>query len=685
MAHIDAGKTTTTERVLFYTGINYKIGEVHEGAATMDYMELEQERGITITSAATTCTWAGADGKLPEHKVNIIDTPGHVDFTIEVERSLRVLDGAVAVFDAVNGVEPQSETVWRQANKFNVPRFCFINKMDKTGADFNHAVSTIRDRLGARAVPLQVMIGKESELLGVVDLVTMEAYYYLDEHKGAQYDTREVPEELVDEVAAAREYMLESIADFDEDFMEKYLSGEELSVDEIRACIRKATLAQEIFPVLGGSAFKNKGVQPLLDAVVHYLPSPLEVPAMSGFHPDDEEEETPIERPADSDGPFSALAFKIVTDPYVGVLTFFRVYSGTLDAGSTIYNSTRGKRERIGRIVRMHADNREEVKTIGVGDIGAAVGLKETFTGDTLCDPDNPIILESIHAPDPVIGVAVEPKSKADEEKMGLALMKLGKEDPSLRIQTDPESGQTIMHGMGELHLDVIKSRLEREFGVQTTVGKPQVAYRETLVAPKTEHELKYAKQSGGRGQFGHVHLRLEPLEPGGGFEFVDEIKGGVIPKEYIPAVKNGVEEALKGGIFAGYPVIDLRVTLFYGSFHEVDSSEMAFKIAGSMCVKEGARKAGIKLLEPVMKVEVVAPEEFTSNVVGDLNRRRAKILGMDARSGGQVVSAEVPLAEMFGYATDLRSNTQGRANFAMEYDHYEEVPSHIAESIASQ
>ncbi|MCB0333357.1 MAG: elongation factor G [Bdellovibrionales bacterium] len=685
MAHIDAGKTTTTERILFYTGINYKIGEVHDGAATMDYMELEQERGITITSAATSCTWSGGDAHLPEHNINIIDTPGHVDFTIEVERSLRVLDGAVAVFDAVNGVEPQSETVWRQATKFNVPRFCFINKMDKTGANFDYAVSTIRDRLGANAVPLQVMIGAEGDLKGVIDLVEMKAIVYHDETMGAKYDIEEIPQEYGDVAASAREFMIEAIAETDESFMEKYLGGQELSVEEIRASLRKAVLARQIYPVLGGSAFKNKGVQPLLDAVIHYLPSPLDVPPVTGFSPDDKLEEHPLHREAKSDEPFSALAFKIITDPYVGVLTFFRVYSGTLEAGSTVYNATRDKKERLGRIVRMHADKREEVKSISAGDIGAAVGLKETYTGDTLCATDSQIVLESIHAPEPVIGVAIEPKSKADEEKMGLSLMKLAKEDPSLRVKTDEESGQTIISGMGELHLDVIKSRLEREFGVHTTVGKPQVAYRETIASPKTEHELKYAKQTGGRGQFGHVYLRFEPLEAGAGFEFVDEIKGGVIPKEYIPAVKNGVEDALKGGILAGYPVIDIKVSLYFGSFHEVDSSEMAFKIAGSMCTKEGCRKAGIKLLEPVMKVEVVSPEEFTSNVVGDLNRRRARILGMEARAGAQVVKAEVPLAEMFGYATDLRSNSQGRANFTMEYDHYGEVPSHVAESIAAR
>ncbi len=682
MAHIDAGKTTTTERILFYTGINYKIGEVHEGAATMDYMELEQERGITITSAATTCTWSGGEGTLPEHKINIIDTPGHVDFTIEVERSLRVLDGAVAVFDAVNGVEPQSETVWRQATKFNVPRFCFINKMDKTGADFDYAISTIRDRLGANAVPIQVMMGAEENLKGVIDVISEKALVFNDDTKGAKYDVEEVPPEYKDKVAETREHLLEAIAETDEKFMEKYLNGGGVSVDEIRSALRAAVLKREIYPVIGGSAFKNKGVQPLLDAVLFYLPSPLDVPPVSGFKLGDEE--TVLTRQAKESEPFSALAFKIITDPYVGVLTFFRVYSGKLQAGTGIYNSTRDQKERIGRIVLMHADKREEVKEIGVGDIGAAVGLKETYTGDTLCAAEHPIVLESITAPDPVIGVAIEPKSKSDEEKMGMALMKLAKEDPSLRVATDEESGQTIIRGMGELHLDVIKSRLEREFGVHTTVGKPQVAYRETITAPKTEHELKYAKQTGGRGQFGHVHLRFEPLEAGSGFEFVDEIKGGVIPKEYIPAVKNGVEEALKGGVLAGYPLIDIRVTLYFGSFHEVDSSEMAFKIAGSMCAKEGCRKAEPRLLEPVMKVEVSCPEEFTSNVVGDLNRRRAKIQGMDARAGGQVIASEVPLSEMFGYATDLRSNTQGRAAFAMEYDHYEEVPSHIAETLSN-
>jgi elongation factor G len=683
MAHIDAGKTTTTERILFYTGITYKIGEVHEGAATMDYMELEQERGITITSAATTCMWSGSNGDLPEHQVNVIDTPGHVDFTIEVERSLRVLDGAVAVFDAVSGVEPQSETVWRQANKFNVPRFCFINKMDRMGASFEKCVASIRERLGAKALPIQLPIGAESEFLGVVDLVEMKAILYKDETKGAKFEVTDIPEELRGEAAKAREYLLECICEVDDKLMEKYLAGEELSLAEVKAGIRKGTLKMEHFPVLCGSAFKNKGVQPLLDAVIDYLPSPLDIPAVKGTDPN-QKEVVEIERQPDSDAPMAALAFKIVTDPYVGVLTFFRVYSGTVSAGSTVLNSTRDKKERIGRVVRMHADKREEVSEVLAGDIGAAVGLKETITGDTLCDVDKPIVLESIHAPAPVISIAIEPRTKADEQKMGLSLMKLAKEDPSLKVSVDKESGQTLISGMGELHLDIIKQRLFREFGVDTTVGKPQVAYRETIVN-KAEAEVKYAKQTGGRGQFGHVLLRVEPLEPGSGFEFVDEIKGGIIPKEFIPAVEDGVEGALEGGILAGFPVIDLRVTLYYGSFHEVDSSEIAFKIAGSMCVKEACHKAKIQLLEPVMSVEVVCPDDFVSNIVGDLNRRRARILGMEPRAGAQTVKCEVPLAEMFGYSTDLRSNSQGRATFTMEYHHYAAVPTHVAESVAKK
>ncbi len=683
MAHIDAGKTTTTERVLYYTGINYKIGEVHEGAATMDYMELEQERGITITSAATTCSWKGSNGDLPEHQINIIDTPGHVDFTIEVERSLRVLDGAIAVFDAVSGVEPQSETVWRQANKFSVPRCCFINKMDRIGSDFTGGVASIREKLGAKAMPIQLPIGAESDFLGIIDLVEMRAILYKDETKGAKFEVADIPEELRAEAETAREYILECCAEADEKLMEKYLSGETISVAEMKAAIRKGTIAMEFFPVLCGSAFKNKGVQPMLDAVIDYLPSPIDLPPVKGTDPD-KKEEVFIERATDADAPMSALAFKIITDPYVGVLTFFRVYSGTVSAGSTVLNTTRDKKERIGRVVRMHADKREEVKEVSAGDIGAAVGLKETITGDTLCDPENPILLETINAPAPVISIAIEPKTKADEERMGLSLMKLAKEDPSLKLSVDKESGQTIISGMGELHLDIIKQRLFREFNVDTTVGKPQVAYRETIVN-KAEAECKYAKQTGGRGQFGHVLLRVEPLEPGKGVEFVDEIKGGVIPKEFVPAVEDGVVEALEGGILAGFPVIDMRVTLYFGSFHEVDSSEIAFKIAGSMCVKDACHKAKLQLLEPVMSVEVVCPDDFISNIVGDLNRRRARILGMEPRAGAQTVKAEVPLAEMFGYSTDLRSNSQGRATFTMEYHHYAPVPTHVAESVAKK
>ncbi|HMO02096.1 MAG TPA: elongation factor G [Oligoflexia bacterium] len=686
MAHIDAGKTTTTERVLFYTGINYKIGEVHDGAATMDYMELEQERGITITSAATTCMWRGSNGDQPEHQINIIDTPGHVDFTIEVERSLRVLDGAVAVFDGVNGVEPQSETVWRQANKFKVPRICFINKMDRIGADFKMSVNTIKDRLGARAVPIQIPIGAEDQFKGTVDLVTMKGIVYLDETKGSKFTVIDIPAELKEEAAVAREQMLEALADCDEVVMNKFLAGEEISEEEIKKAIRKGTIAMQIFPVICGSAFKNKGVQPLLDAVVDFLPSPLDIPPVKGVLPSRSKTAEPIfeERLADDNQPFSALAFKIITDPFVGVLTFFRVYSGKITPGTTVYNSTRDKKERIGRVLRIHANKREDVEYIGAGDIGAAVGLKESYTGDTLCDSEKPILLESIHAPEPVISIAIEPKTKADEEKMGLSLMKLAKEDPSFRVKGDSESGQTIISGMGELHLDIIRQRLLREFGVDTNVGKPQVAYRETILQ-KAEFETKYAKQTGGRGQYGHVFLRVEPLEAGKGFEFVDEIKGGVIPKEYIPAVRDGVEEALQAGILAGFPVIDMRVTLYFGSYHEVDSSEIAFKIAGSMCIKDACRKAGLQLLEPIMSVEVVCPDDFISNIVGDLNRRRARIMGMESRAGAQVVKAEVPLSEMFGYSTDLRSSSQGRATFTMEYHHYAPVPPAIAETIGKR
>jgi elongation factor G len=642
MAHIDAGKTTTSERILYYTGINYKIGEVHEGAATMDYMELEQERGITITSAATTCTWSGANGDKDKHTINLIDTPGHVDFTIEVERSLRVLDGAVAAFDGVNGVEPQSETVWRQANKFNVPRICFINKMDRIGADFHMSIGTIRERLGANGVAIQLPIGAESAFQGVIDLVAMKAIYYLDETKGAKFDEKDIPSDLLDEATKAHDQLLEALSEHDEKIMEMYLGGEKIPVEQLKAAIRKQTLAMQIFPVLCGSAFKNKGVQPLLDAVVDYLPSPLDIPAVKGLNPDAKKGEETVEilRSVDPSDPFCALAFKIITDPFVGVLTFIRVYSGTLLPSTAVLNSTRGKKERIGRIVRMHADKREDIKELTAGDIGAVVGLKEVITGDTLCDPDHPIVLESIHAPPPVISIAIEPKTKADEEKMGLSLMKLAKEDPSLKVSVDQESGQTLIGGMGELHLDIIKQRLFREFGVDTTVGKPQVAYRETILGT-VENETKYAKQTGGRGQFGHVLLRVEPLPPGSGVEFADETKGGVIPKEYIPAVEDGVLEALEGGILAGFPVIDMKVAVFYGSYHEVDSSEIAFKIAGSMCVKEACRKAKLQLLEPIMAVEVVCPDDFVSNIVGDLNRRRARIMGMEPRGGAQAIKAE--------------------------------------------
>lgn len=685
MAHIDAGKTTTTERILFYTGINYKIGEVHEGAATMDYMELEQERGITITSAATTCSWSGSENQYPRHTINIIDTPGHVDFTIEVERSLRVLDGAVAVFDAVSGVEPQSETVWRQANKFDVPRICFINKMDRMGSNFKGAVDSIRSRLQAKAVPAQLPWGSEADLKGVIDLVKMKAIAYQDDVKGSKFEYQEIPADLMDEAKKAREYLIESISEMDDALMDRYLAGDVLTEDEIKAGLRTATLKSQIFPVFCGSAFKNKGVQPLLDAVVDYLPSPLEVPAIKGspvdFKP---EEKDTLERLPEDSAPLAALAFKIITDPFVGTLTFFRVYSGKMVTGTPIFNSTRGIKERVGRLVKMHADKREDVKEIGAGHIGAAVGLKDTITGDTLCDPANEIILESIIAPEPVISVAIEPKTKADEEKMGLSLMKLAKEDPSLRVRVDHESGQTIMAGMGELHLEIIQQRLFREFKVETTVGKPQVAYRETI-AKMIEHQMKYAKQSGGRGQFAEVSLRLEPLERGSGFVFSDEIKGGIIPKEYIPAVEKGIVEAMSGGVLAGFPMTDLKVTLYYGSFHEVDSSEMAFKICASIAFKEACRKTKMDLLEPIMAVEVVCPDDFVSNIVGDLNRRRSRILGMDPRAGAQIIRAEVPLAEMFGYATDLRSSSQGRASFVMEFNHYSPVPAHVAESVISK
>lgn len=675
MAHIDAGKTTTTERVLYYTGVNYKIGEVHEGEATMDYMELEQERGITITSAATTCRWAGSAKQYPDHTINIIDTPGHVDFTIEVERSLRVLDGAIAVFDSVSGVEPQSETVWRQANKFKVPRICFINKMDKIGANFDKSLDSIKSKLKANAVAVQYPHLEDGKLLGIVDIIKQCVIVYEDDSKGAKFEERPVPATLVAKVSELRESLIESVAELDDKLLNRFLEGEDIGIEELKSALRRAVLDMVVFPVFCGSAFKNQGVQHLLDAVIDYLPSPLDVPSVEGMDVNDESSK--VIRKASDDEPFSALAFKIITDPFVGNLTFFRVYSGTVNAGMQVYNPTRGKKERIGRIVKMHANNREEVKSIGAGDIGAAVGLKETYTGDTLCCMENHILLDTITAPEPVISVAITPNAKSDEEKMGLALSKLSKEDPSLRVSSNAESNETIISGMGELHLDVIMTRLKREFQVETTAGKPQVAYRETVLK-KVEHEFKYAKQSGGRGQFAHVFLRVEPLERGSGVVFVDEIKGGVIPKEYIPAVEKGVKEAYQGGVLCGYPLIDTKVTLYYGSFHEVDSSEMAFKIAGSICCKEAANKCGIQLLEPIMDVVVTVPDDYVSSVVGDLNRRRGQIRGMEAVSGAQNVLSYVPLSEMFGYTTNLRSLTQGRGVFTMEFSSYEAVPQNL-------
>jgi elongation factor G len=674
MAHIDAGKTTTTERILFYTGVSHKIGEVHDGAATMDWMAQEQERGITITSAATTCVWNS-------HRINIIDTPGHVDFTIEVERSLKVLDGAVAVFCSVGGVEPQSETVWRQADKYHVPRIAFINKMDRIGADFNHGVEMIRDRLGANPLPIQIPIGSEENFRGLVDLVTMQAIIWDDEEMGAHYEVAPIPADMVDEVAAAREVLLEELSSSDEVLMEKYLGGEELTIAEIKDAIRKGTHNIEFCPVLCGSAFKNKGVQTLLDAVVDYMPSPVDVPPIKGVHPDTDE---PLERPASDEAPFAALAFKVMTDPFVGQLTFFRVYSGVAESGSTVINSTKGKKERFGRLLQMHANKREEIKIVYAGDIAAAVGLKYTTTGDTLCDIAKPSLLESMEFPEPVIHLSVEPKTKSDQEKMGVALGKLLSEDPSLRVRTDEETGQTILSGMGELHLDVIVDRMKREFSVECNVGAPQVAYRESITKT-VEVQGKFVRQSGGRGQYGDCWLRLEPGEPGDGFTYVDAIKGGVIPREYIPAVGKGAEEAAENGVLAGFPIVDVKVTCFDGSYHDVDSNEMAFKIAGSMGFKEGAKKAGPTLLEPIMDVEVVVPDEYMGDVIGDLNSRRGRIMGMDARGGAQIISANVPLSSMFGYATDLRSSTQGRATYSMVFDHYEQVPKALSEEIIAK
>lgn len=674
MAHIDAGKTTTTERILYYTGVTHKIGEVHEGAATMDWMEQEQERGITITSAATTCNWG-------DHRVNIIDTPGHVDFTIEVERSLRVLDGAVAVFCSVGGVEPQSETVWRQADKYGVPRIAFINKMDRVGADFFRGVSMIRDRLKANPVPLQLPIGAEDTFKGVVDLVEMKAIVWDEESLGAKFREEEIPADLQELAQEYHEKLIEEIASHDDDLMEKYLGGEELTKEEVRAAIRNATIGIKICPVVCGSSFKNKGVQNLLDAVVGYLPSPVDIPAIKGVDADSGAE---IERRASDDEPFAALAFKIMTDPFVGQLCFIRVYSGVLNSGSYVYNSTKGKKERIGRLLKMHANKREEIKEVLAGDIAAAVGLKYTTTGDTLCPEDSPVILESIEFPEPVIAIAIEPKTKADQEKLGISLQKLASEDPSFRVRTDEETGQTIISGMGELHLEIIVDRLMREFKVEANVGKPQVAYRET-VTKKVKVEGKFVRQSGGRGQYGHVWIEMEPQEPGKGYEFVDAIKGGVVPREYIPAVDKGIQEAMDTGVLAGFPCVDFKVALVDGSYHEVDSSEMAFKIAGSMAFKEAAAKASPVLLEPIMSVEVVVPEEYMGDVIGDLNSRRGRIMGMEGRAGAQVVSAMVPLAQMFGYATDLRSATQGRATYTMTFDHYEQVPKSVSEEIIAK
>jgi elongation factor G len=678
MAHIDAGKTTTTERILYYTGVSHKIGEVHDGAATMDWMEQEQERGITITSAATTCFWSGMEKRFPQHRINIIDTPGHVDFTIEVERSLRVLDGACVVFCAVGGVEPQSETVWRQADKYHVPRLVFVNKMDRSGADFQRVIEQIKSRLGCDAVPMQMPIGAEDSFSGVVDLVKMKAIYWNEANFGMTFDEKEIPESMRELCKKWRERMMESAAEADEELMEKYLEEGYLTNEEIKKGIRARTIANKIVPAFCGSAFKNKGVQAMLDAVIEYLPAPTDVEAIKGTLVD---EVTEAKRPASDDEAFSALAFKIATDPFVGTLTFFRVYSGVLSVGDSIYNSVKKKKDRIGRIVQMHANSREEVKVVCAGDIAAAIGLKDVTTGDTLCDLKSIIVLERMQFPDPVISVAVEPKTKVDQEKMGVALSKLAMEDPSFRVHTDEESGQVIISGMGELHLEIIVDRMKREFNVDANVGAPQVAYRETI-RKSVEQEGKFVRQSGGRGQYGHVWLRIEPKEAGSGYEFVNEIVGGVVPKEFIPAVDKGVQEQLKSGVLAGYPMLDVKVSIFDGSYHDVDSNEMAFKIAGSMCFREGARKADPVLLEPIMKVEVVTPEEYMGDVVGDINRRRGIIQGMQDTPSGKTVSCEVPLSEMFGYATDLRSATQGRATFSMQFEKYNETPANIADAI---
>jgi len=678
MAHIDAGKTTTTERILFYTGVSHKLGEVHDGAAVMDWMEQEQERGITITSAATTCFWRGMDQQFEQQRINIIDTPGHVDFTIEVERSLRVLDGACAVFCAVGGVEPQSETVWRQGNKYHVPRMAFVNKMDRAGADFLRVVGQIRQRLGANPVPVQLPIGAEENFQGVIDLVRMQAIYWNDADKGTTYEEQDVPADMLDACREWRENMVEAAAEASDVLMEKYLETGDLSADEIRAGLRMRTLANEIVPTLCGSAFKNKGVQAMLDAIVYYMPSPLDVPAIKGLLEDGKSE---VERRAADDEPFAALAFKIATDPFVGNLTFFRVYSGVLNSGDSIYNPVKGKKERIGRLLQMHSNSREEIKEVRAGDIAAAVGLKDVTTGDTLCDRDAVITLERMEFPDPVISVAVEPRTQADQEKMGVALQKLAKEDPSFRVHTDEESGQTIISGMGELHLEIIVERMKREFGVEANVGAPQVAYRETIRS-SVEQEGKFVRQSGGRGQYGHVWLKLEPQESGAGYEFENAVVGGAVPREYISSVDKGVQEQMESGVVGGYPVVDVKVTLYDGSYHDVDSSEMAFKVAGSMAFRLGTQRANPVLLEPIMKVEVVTPEDYLGDVMGDLNRRRGITQGMDETPAGKVIRVEVPLAEMFGYATDLRSATQGRATYSMEFEKYNEAPANIADAV---
>ncbi len=681
MAHIDAGKTTTTERILFYTGISHKIGEVHDGAATMDWMEQEQERGITITSAATTCFWRGMDKQYEQHRINIIDTPGHVDFTIEVERSLRVLDGACAVFCAVGGVEPQSETVWRQANKYHVPRMAFVNKMDRAGADFLRVVEQIKKRLGANPVAMQIAIGAEEHFEGVVDLVRMIAIRWKEENMGSEFSEGDIPAELLDLCNERRDLMVEAAAEASEELMDKYLESGDLNAEDIKQGIRLRTLANEIVPVFCGSAFKNKGVQAMLDAFIDYMPSPIDVPAITG-HLDDKDE-TVAERPSDDKAPFAALGFKIATDPFVGSLTFFRVYSGVLKTGDTVYNPVKGKKERVGRIVQMHANHREEIKEVLAGDIAAAIGLKDVTTGDTLCDPNAVITLEKMDFPDPVISVAVEPKTKADQEKMGVALGKLAHEDPSFRVHTDEESGQTIISGMGELHLEIIIDRMLREFSVNANIGNPQVAYREAITRT-VEHEAKFARQSGGRGQYGHVYLKIEPQKPGLGYEFVNDIVGGAVPREYIPAVDKGVQEQMRSGVLAGYPIEDVKVTLYDGSYHDVDSSEMAFKIAGSMCFRQGALEAGPTILEPMMKVEVVTPEEYMGDVMGDLNRRRGIVHGMEDTVSGKIIRAEVPLSEMFGYSTSLRSATQGRATYSMEFEKYAEAPKVISDAVVS-